>query len=87
MIVGIEEAKILASEMQEGISDIVSAFLFLNRRTMTVIIQKFEEIAEMIPYKDSEIIYCGKLTPGDSAQEIFEQIVEMNERYEAMREE
>ena len=87
MIVGIEEARTLASEMREGISDIVSAFLFLNRRTMTVIIQKFEETVDMIPYKDPEIIYCGKLNPEDSAQEIFEQIVEMNERYEAMREE
>ena len=84
MYSGIEEAVLLAEEMREGVSEIISAFLFLNTKNDQIICQGYTEEQEVSPFLGKNMMYCGRLDPSLTASEIFEMIKDANERYEKM---
>ena len=70
---GIEEAVEIAGSL--GISDFKTAFLFIKRTTGQVFTQLFcDETKEPIPYRDKNMLYCGKLSPEDTYEEIVKMV-------------
>ena len=89
---GIEEAVEIAGSL--GISDFKTAFLFIKRTTGQVFTQLFcEETKEPVAYRDSSMLYCGKLSTEQTYDDILamvraaEKQKENDEKYAAWLEE